>query len=276
VLGVIPYETFPIIEVGSLELRTFGLMVGIGVLVGAWLAARYIEHAAGVSRDDTYRLATRMVLAGVLGARLTWDITHWDQIDGPLDLIAVWQGGLQFSGGFVAAVLVGLPVFRRWLPGVRGRVLDGYAYGLTLGLAIGRIGCYAVGEHFGSMSNFVLAVRYEGGDTREDLGGSPLIEGMTFHNTALYELLFLLVIFVVLSWLIVRGAPPGMLLAVFCILYGVARGLTDFVRVNDDTVAGLTGAQWLCVVLVPAGFYLLARSRRATEAPASGPPVRVA
>jgi prolipoprotein diacylglyceryltransferase len=54
--AVIPYETFPKIALGPLELRTFGVMVGLGVLIGAWLAARYIEQHTGVSRDDTYRL----------------------------------------------------------------------------------------------------------------------------------------------------------------------------------------------------------------------------
>jgi prolipoprotein diacylglyceryltransferase len=88
-LAVIPYETFPIIKLGPLELRTFGLMVGIGVLLGAYVAARYIEKHTGVIRDDTYRLATRMVIAGVIGARITWDITHWSDIGSPLDLIAV-------------------------------------------------------------------------------------------------------------------------------------------------------------------------------------------
>jgi DUF4097 and DUF4098 domain-containing protein YvlB len=49
-LAVIPYETFPIIKLGPLELRTFGLMVGIGVLLGAYVAARYIEQHTGVIR----------------------------------------------------------------------------------------------------------------------------------------------------------------------------------------------------------------------------------
>src|SRR5512146_2404138 len=60
-LAVIPYETFPKIALGPFELRTFGVMVGLGVLIGAWIAARYIEQHTGVSRDDTYRLATRLV-----------------------------------------------------------------------------------------------------------------------------------------------------------------------------------------------------------------------
>jgi phosphatidylglycerol---prolipoprotein diacylglyceryl transferase len=189
VLAAIPYTTFPSIDLGPLSLRTFGLMVALGVLLGAWVAASYAERF-GISRDETYRVATWMVLAGIVGARLTWAATHTDQIDSPIDVIAIWEGGIQFSGGFIFAVVVGLPFFRRWTRLQRWHVLDAYALGLTLGLAVGRVGCYAVGEHFGRVSDFFLATRYDGGDVREPtLGDTPLTVGTTFHNTALYELI---------------------------------------------------------------------------------------
>ncbi|MFX3793525.1 prolipoprotein diacylglyceryl transferase family protein, partial [Streptococcus suis] len=85
----------------------------IGVVVGAWFAARRIERW-GVPREETYRLATRMVLGGIIGSRVTWVLSHLDQIDSPIDVIAVWEGGIQFSGGFIAAILIGFPTFRKW------------------------------------------------------------------------------------------------------------------------------------------------------------------
>ncbi len=262
-LAVIPYTTFPTIALGPLELRTFGLMVGLGVLVGAWLAARHAE-GYGTSREDTYRLATRMVVAGVVGARLTWALTHWDQIDGPVDVIAVWEGGLQFSGGFLAAVAFGTPSFRRWPRPTRWGTLDGYAYGLAAGLAIGRIGCYSVGEHFGSASDFLLATRYDGGSVREStLGDEVLREGTSFHNTSLYELLFMAALFGGLTVLLGRRARPGTVIGAFCVCYGLARGLSDFLRVNDETVLGLTGAQWMCAALIPVGLWILTKVRPA-------------
>ena len=158
VLAVIPYTTFPTIELGPLTLRTFGLMVALGVLVGAWLAATYAERF-GINRDETYRVATWMVLAGIIGSRLTWAATHTDAIDNPVDVIAIWQGGIQFSGGFIAALIVGLPFFKRWSRLQRWRVLDGFSFGLAIGLALGRVGCYSVGEHFGRSTDFFLANR---------------------------------------------------------------------------------------------------------------------
>lgn len=268
VLAAIPYVTFPWIEIGPLRLRTFGLMVGIGVLLGAWLAARWGERY-GMPREDTYRLATRMVIGGIIGSRVTWALSHLDQIDSPIDVIAIWKGGLQFSGGFAAAVVIGYPVYRKFAPLVRWHSLDGYAYGLTLGLAFGRIGCYAVGEHFGRTTSFFLGTRYEGGDVREPLLGSrALVENVTFHNTALYEFLYLLALFGVLTLLRRRAdTSPGTIIGVFCLAYGVLRFASDSLRVNDERVLGLTGAQYLMVLTTLAGVWILrsVRPRLAAE-----------
>ena len=62
----------------------------------------------------------------------------------------------------------------------------------------------------------------------------------------------------------VENLDPGTLIGVFCVYYGLARGLSDFLRVNDNKVLGLTGAQWLCVVLIPAGILILTKVRPAT------------
>ncbi|MGQ0830825.1 MAG: prolipoprotein diacylglyceryl transferase [Microthrixaceae bacterium] len=278
-LAAIPYTTFPTIALGPLNLRTFGFVVAIGVLVGAWLAARYGE-TYGIPRDTTYSLAMRMVVAGVIGSRITWDLTHLSELDSPLDALAIWKGGLQFSGGFVFAVIAGYPVYRHWNRLTRWHSLDGYAYGLAIGLAIGRIGCYAVGEHFGGLTSFPLGVRYDGGSVREPtLGSIPLEKGMVFHQTSLYELLYLLVLFGVLTWLLYvrKERPrPGTAMAIFCAWYGVARFASDSLRVNDERVLGLTGAQMLCLVLVPTAAWIWFRVRAVLVADiAAGMPVGI-
>jgi phosphatidylglycerol:prolipoprotein diacylglycerol transferase len=277
VLTAIPYTTFPSIDLGPLSLRTFGVVVAIGVLVGAWLAARHGE-AHGIPRDTTYSLAMRMVIVGVIGSRITWAVSHWDELDSPMEAFAIWQGGLQFSGGFVFAVIAGYPVYRHWNRLTRWHSLDGYAYGLAIGLGIGRIGCYAVGEHFGSFTSFPLAVRYDGGSVREStIGNVPLEVGMVFHQTALYELLYMLVLFGILTYVLhLRSRPPGpaVAMAIFCAYYGVARFLSDFLRVNDETVLGLTGAQYLCLALLPTSVWIWFRVRRQlAEDIAAGMPV---
>ena len=257
-LAAIPYTTFPKIDLGFAEIRTFGLMVALGVMIGALIASRLGERW-GVPADDTIGLATRLVVAGVIGARITWVLSHLDQIDSPVDVVAVWEGGLQFSGGFLLAIAFGFPTFRRWSRLTRWRMLDGLALGLTVGLAFGRIGCYSVGEHLGKAStSFFLATRYDGGATRE---GPPQL-GQVIHNTALYEMLHLFVLAAILYWILRQRPVPGSLIGWFCVWYGVARFSTDLLRGYDETKLGLTGAQWMCVALVPTGLYILLVVRR--------------
>jgi phosphatidylglycerol---prolipoprotein diacylglyceryl transferase len=270
-LAAIPYTTFPEIDLGPISLRTFGLMFALGVVAGVAAAVRWGERY-GVSGDEIVSLATRMVIAGVIGSRITWVLTNLDAVDSPWDAIAIWEGGLQYSGGFVAALIVGYPTFRHWGILTKGRMLDAACLGLTIGIILGRVGCYSVGEHFGGTTSFFLATRYDGGVTRE-----PAVVGEVIHNTALYEGLLLIPLAFVLWWLMRRRAAPGTAAGVFGIWYATSRFGLDFLRVNDETVLGLTGAQWTClVVVIPLAIYVLWRvrprmaARVALEAEAAG------
>lgn len=263
-LAAIPYRTFPSIPLGPVELHTFGLLVAAGILAGTVVAGRMVA-AAGGDRDRFESLAVRAVLVGLVGARLTWVVTHPGQIATPLDVVAVWEGGLQFSGGFLLAVVVIGPTLRRWGREARWRVADAAAAGLTVGLVIGRIGCVAVGEHLGGRTGFPLAVRYLGGPTVE----GPLTVGVAYHNTAVYEALHLAVLAGLLAWAHRSGrlrVGDGRTAAVFLLWYGVLRFVTDTARAYDERLLALTGAQWVAlVVLVPAGLWLWRRSRDRRE-----------
>jgi prolipoprotein diacylglyceryl transferase len=257
-LSGIPYHPFPTIDLGPVPIRVFGLMVAIGMLTGILLAARR-NARYGIPRADTERVAYWLIGAGLVGARLLWVVTHLKDIHNPLDVVAVWDGGLQFSGGLIAAVLLAPFLTRRWPRGSRWALLDGTVLGLAVGQAIGRIGCYSVGEHLGGPTDFFLGIHYLGGRTIE----GPLTTGTTYHNTALYEIIWLLPIIAALFWLDRRRVTAGTLTAVFCLAYGVARFSTDFLRIYDKTVLGLTGAQYMCIALVLfAGWILLTARRR--------------
>src|SRR5262245_46904473 len=86
---------------------------------------------------------------------------------------------------------------------------------------------------------------------------------MTFHNTAIYELIYMLFLFAVLGGLVLaahrkgREVVPGTLVGGFLVYYGVVRWLSDSLRVNDERVLGMTGAQWMCLFAIPAGLYIL-------------------
>ena len=254
----IPYTSFPEIPLGPITLQTFGLCVAVGVILGAWLTVRR-NRRLGISVDQSERIIILLVVAGLVGARLLWVITSLDEIDSPIDVIAVWNGGLQFSGGFIAALLLAPVLTRRLSSDQRWQMIDGAALGLALGLAIGRIGCYAVGEHLGGQTSFPLGITYQGGQVIE----GPLEVGVTYWSTPVLEFLYVLVILAIMLWVDRKGtAGAGTIAGLFCMLYAVARFASDFLRVNDETLYGLTGAQYMTIALLVLGAWFLRTARR--------------
>jgi phosphatidylglycerol:prolipoprotein diacylglycerol transferase len=263
---LIPYRTFPGFDLGPITIRTFGLAVALGLFVGSVI---FVRHAArqGVEPSRLERLALWTLVLGIIGARLLFVLTDVGAFaDRPWAVVALWEGGLEFSGGFLVAVGYLLWWLRR-NPDVPGLLVsDGMVLGLSVGLAIGRIGCYSVGEHLGGTTGFFLAVHYLGGETRE----GPIPIGSHIHNTALYEILLLLPLIALLFAMRRRGVPRGWLTATFLLWYGVQRFLTDLLRTYDRRVLGLTGAQYVCIGLIIAGV-LLATWLRRRGAPATHP-----
>ncbi len=252
---MIPYRTFPEFHLGPVPLHTFGLFVGLGVLVGSSIFLRHARRTRN-DADALGSLVWWILLAGFVGARLLFVASHPGRfVERPWSIVALWEGGLEFSGGFLLAALLVLWWLRRH-PRVDGLVLaDGVVLGLAVGLAIGRIGCYSVGEHLGAETTLPFAVHYLGGVTRE----GPIPIGAHVHNTALYELVLLLPLITLLFRLRRRGVAPGWMTVLFLAWYGVQRFSTDFLRAYDRTVLGLTGAQYVCIGLAVAGVALAAR-----------------
>ena len=260
----IPYTPFPVFDLGPLSLRTFGLFVAIGVIAGIWIAASRNERF-GIPRGQTERVGLILVGVGFVGARLLWVVTHLDEVTSFLDVFAVWKGGLQFSGGFITAILISPLITRKWPKERRWELLDGAVLGLAVGQAIGRLGCFAVGEHLGGPTDFFLGITYQGGEVVE----GPLQVGVTYHSTALYEILWLIPIIALLFWQDRRGVRPGIMAGTFAVAYAVCRFATDALRINDERVLGLTGAQYMTIVLFAFGVWVLWNARRITPDPST-------
>lgn len=256
-LAAIPFSTFPILHVGPLPIRTFGLFVALGILLGVGILTRF-ARSRDLDAEALSSLAFWVVGLGIVGARLLFVVTHASDFAGePLRAFALWEGGLQFSGSF----LLGIVVIWFWLrkhPDIGGLTLtDGLVLALTPGLIVGRLGCIAVGEHLGNETSFFLGWKYLGGETRE----GPLVVGSVVHNTAIYEFLLLIPLAVLLFWLARRRVRPGLMAATFFLWYGVQRFSTDFLRAYDRTVLGLTGAQYLALGMIAGGLWILFRTR---------------
>ena len=265
---MIPFGPVPTLDFGLFSVHTFGLAVAAGVL----LALRILSAEEWRHRLEPgllTGLAITLVGVGLVGARAAFVMSHPGQFSSrPLAVLAVWEGGLQFFGGFVAA---GAYLWR-WLrrhPELSTRALaDALTVALVAGMAVGRVGCLLVGEHLGGPTAFPLGIRYLGGDTIE----GPLRPGDTVHSTALYEVFGLVLLLGVLLCLRRRLVPLGAMTVVAGLWYGVQRFATDVLREYDQRFGGLTGAQFACLGLIAVAAWGVGRLRsgahvgRVTEA----------
>lgn len=264
---MIPYRTLPELGLGPVTVHVFGVALAVGILAGAAVLSR-CSRGRGVD-VDVASLTVRLVVAGLVGARLAYVLAHPSRFGArPWAVLYVWEGGLQFAG---AAVAAGIALWR-WLPTqpqpVRGPVIGSLAIALPVGLAIGRLGCVAVGEHLGPPTSFFLATRYLGGRVLE----GSLTPGVAIHNPALYEAIGLAAMAAALAVAHRRRPDPVRLAAAAAAWYGLQRFVIDFTRSADGRVAGLTAAQFgaAAVVLAAAAAWHWAATRlpAAAEKPA--------
>lgn len=239
---MMPYIAWNTIALGPVTLHVWGVFVGLGFFFAA-LAAGWLAKRRGDDAKVLYDLAAWMVLAGMVGGRLGhvlfYELPYY--VQHPLDVFAVWEGGLSMFGGLLASTVVGILFLRRRKVDV-WRYADAAAFGLPVGFAIGRIGCFLIHDHPGTATHFVLGVQYPDGVVRHDLG--------------LYEALNGLVLALVFVGMAYRKLPAGWFLAVFCMEYGVYRLATDALRTVDTRYAGLTPGQYLGAVLALVGVTL--------------------
>jgi len=264
---------FPtLVKIGNFEITTFGLMMFLAFIAGGWILAREFRRA-GISEDLASSIVVAGALGGIVGAKIYYAILFkdWRLLFDRAGL--VWYGGL--IGGFLAASWV------VWRAGVDYlKAADAAAPALSLGYALGRIGCFLVGDDYGRPTDAWFGVAFPRGappttaDSLREFGVfvDPSIPGyqvLKVHPTQLYETFAALVMFSVLLWLNRRPHARGLGWAVFMILLGIERFLVEIVRAKDDRFFGsFTVAQVISVLLVVGGislatFTILRRSKSA-------------
>jgi len=245
----------PELHIGPLTLQTFGICFGLGFLLcGLVLARRFKE--IGKPRDWAYEMIFAALVGGLVGARLDYLAQNWDKVSHDL-LGNIFSGsGLVWLGGLVGGA-IGVVIWayrRKWL-GLP--LLDVAAVPLSLGYAIGRIGCQLSGDgDYGIKSDLPWAMAYPKGTvpTTTEVHPTPVYETLAMGTVAL------------VLWNLRDRYRPGVLFALYLVLAGVERILIEFIRRNDELALGLTLPQWLSVVMVLAGGVWLARVRGRAQA----------
>jgi len=261
-----------LLQIGPFTISSFGVM-----MVMAFLLANYILRkdviAEGydpiVAEDITFRAA----IGGIIGAKIYYLIETIDSgqasdnLNGLSEVIAgvftlsisrvaegvqIFGAGLVFLGGFIGGLLtVSWYVYRRklrWL-----QVADWVAPVLVLGHGIGRIGCFLVGDDYGTPSNLPWACTFP-----EGLPPTYI----AVHPTQLYEMTAYFAIFIILRYRKNNQKFPGELMFEYLFLAGFARFMVEFIRTNTKYWFDLSGAQYLSIIMMAIGIYQLWKCRR--------------
>lgn len=239
----------PHIHIFGITIQTFGIMFGLGfVAAGAVLARRLKELSA--PPDWAYEMIFAALVGGLVGARGYYIVQNYDAVKHDL-LGSIFSGsGLVWYGGAIGgAIAVALWAWRRRFPPLA--LLDVSAVPLTLGYAIGRIGCQVSGDgDYGKPSHLPWAMGYPHGTV-------PTPPGVRVHPTPVYETLAMGVIALVL-WRLRDRYRGGILFALYLVLSGIERLLVEFIRRNHPVAAGLTAPQLESIGAIVVGAVAIA------------------
>ncbi|HEY6105273.1 MAG TPA: prolipoprotein diacylglyceryl transferase [Anaeromyxobacteraceae bacterium] len=277
-----------------IPLHTYGLLLALGFVVAIWVAQREARRQ-GQDPEAIGDLSFWILVAALVGSRVYYIFVNWDDYFGANALVAtrlgriprlvaVWEGGLVFYGGFIASVLTAWWYMRR-------RQMPFLAYADTmipsvaLGHFFGRLGCFSAGccwgqvahGHYPWLAEFPPeSLAYQSFAARADPSKylSPdRLHTLPLHPTQLYEsagelLLFLLLVALVRP----RKRFHGQVLATWLMAYAVLRSVVETFRgdVERGVVAGLGVGAWTSIAIFAAGAAIFAAGwRRAAAAAAA-------
>jgi phosphatidylglycerol:prolipoprotein diacylglycerol transferase len=249
-----------IFRLGPLAVRWYGLMYIVGflavhMLVGYQTRKYKLTRLAEHYEDLNFFLILSLILGARLGYILFYNLSYY--LGHPLEIIAVWQGGLSFHGALLGMLIGGWLFCRKHQLNFLATT-DVYVVAIPIGLGLGRLGNFINGELFGRVSEVPWAMVFP--------AGGP----MPRHPSQLYECFLEGILLFTLLWTLRifhyrRGWPAGTLIATFLVGYGALRILVEQFREPDVQVGFLfnllTMGQLLSGLMVAAGLLIFFRSR---------------
>ncbi len=256
------------IEIGPLAINLYGIIIMFGALAGALLASRDAKRR-GLNSDLVWDGLIWVLIGGILGARL-WHIltpppsmvergiTTAYYLSHPLEVIAVWKGGLGIPGAVIGGVIA-LYLFtkRRGVNFITW--LDVGAPALALGQAIGRWGNFVNQELYGAPTDLPWRIFI---DLQNRL--PEFKDQAYYHPLFLYESLWNLSNALLLIWLgrrFDKKLLPGDLFLTYLVVYPTGRFLLEFLRLDSSQVAGININQTLMLIVALVSLSLIALRR---------------
>jgi phosphatidylglycerol:prolipoprotein diacylglycerol transferase len=247
------------IHLGPLAVRWYGLMYLAGFLaflvLGKKRAAAQPWH--GIAPEAIDDLLTWGVFGVILGGRLGQVLFYEPgyYFSHPLEILAVWKGGMSFHGGFLG-VLVAMALWGRQHGKTFFEVTDFIAPLVPLGLMTGRIGNFINGELWGRVADPSLpwAMVF------------PNVDDLPRHPSPLYQAAGEGLLLFVLLWIYSsKQRPRAAVSGMFLIGYGVLRSAAEYFREPDAGIFGhsyvVSMGQWLSLPMIVIGIVLLTRGK---------------
>jgi len=242
------------LQLGPIAIHWYGITYLVAFALFIWLGAMRVRLAQFASRDwsrrDVEDLLFYGVLGVVLGGRIGYVLFYKPGYYAahPLEVFAVWKGGMAFHGGMLG-VIAAMLLFARTRNRQFFDVTDLIAPCVPTGLGCGRIGNFINGELPGRVADANLPW----GMVYPNAGPLPR------HPSSLYQFLLEGVVLFVVLWIYAKKPRGlGQVSGVFLIGYGVVRFVSEFFREPDDFLGllalGLSMGQWLCIPMIVAGI----------------------
>lgn len=234
----------------SIAIQPFGVLVAIGVLMGARVTERRAERL-GLRVEVIADFIMHVVATGFILGHVFDRVFYEPEIifQEPWDLLMPWRS-LSSFGGFFGAI-AGAFI---WKARRKIRIttpLDQVAFGMPVGWVFGRTGCFVVHDHPGRITNFFLAVdNYQYGN----LIVAPR------HDLGLYEVFWSALVIVIFRWLDKKPRPYGFFTGLIGVLYAPYRFCLDFLREADAKYFGLTPGHYSSMLAFALGSYALWRA----------------
>lgn len=263
-------------RIGNFAITTFGLMMVLSFFAGAWILGRMYERY-GYPKDMAWDVLAWIALGGIIGAKGYYLALHWqDLVADPVGQI-LSRGGLVWYGGLIGGVTAyWLQMRARKLP--LSVMFDATAPALAVAYAVGRLGCFLVGDDYGRYTDAWYGIAFP-------LGSPPSTAGylrslgetvptrfaasdvVPVHPTQLYEITLALVMFAILWKVGRRHLQRGRLFALYMMLYGCERFVIEFVRAKGDRVLlDMSTSQVASIILITLGAFIWWRQRDAAPA----------
>lgn len=275
-LAALPFPNIDpvLIRIGPLAIHWYGIGYVVGILFGWWYAKRLVSNPKLWAHQtppmkpedlDDFVLwaAIGIVLGGRIGYVLFYDLARY--LQNPLDIFAVWEGGMSFHGGMLGTILAML-LFARSRGINPFSLLDVVAAGAPIGLGLVRVANFINSEIWGRPTDMPWGVVFPNG------GPEPR------HPSQLYEAaLEGLVLFCVLRLMthtFLRLKKPRFVGGVFILGYGLSRIFVEFFRMPDPQLGYLFGG-WLTMGMILSlpmvliGLWAIATAREPDTVPAT-------